>query len=356
MQASPSPNSPFATPRGATQYGYSKGSYWTITIFNMLLAGGILLCALPVMVCIAISVKLRDGGPIFYFGERLGLHAKSFKMIKFRTLPVNAEKLIGGEMLNHKHKLTTPFSKLLRDTRLDELPQLFNVLKGDMDFVGPRPERPAVYAKLCQQISNYEQRFSVRPGLIGYAQLFTPHSCPKRIRAFIDNKYVHLKRSIWWDLVVILFTFLVLTRSLILKGSIFVWRNGIKARFLSDYMEKRELERIEQPDASLCLRVFGGDGEACLGKYVLADMNEEYFKMYSDADLKDQSIRIYSLEKTAKRLGKTKRKRCTVMGEVIHKRAVPGKEGLYVYIVRYKAISQLNQYLVDQYFLFKSIV
>lgn len=356
LRAAQNPQRSFATPQGARQYGYSRGSFLTITLFNMVLSSLLLVVALPVMLVVALVVKLRDGGPVLYFGARLGLGGKPFKMIKIRTLPVGADKLIGAEMLSHQHKLTTPFSKLLRDTRLDELPQLFNVLKGDMDFVGPRPERPEVYAKLCKQIPNYEERFRVRPGLIGYAQLFTPHSCPKRIRAFIDNKYVHLKRSIGWDLVIVVFTGLVLTRAVLLKGGAFVWRNVVKAWLLKDYMERRELERVAQRHASLCLRIFSESDQVCQGDFTLVDMNEEYVKIYSDMDLADQSIRIYRLENVSRRLGKKKRKRCTVMGEVVRKRELPNAGPRFVYIIRYKAISQLNQYLVDQYFLHKSIV
>ncbi|AGW13739.1 sugar transferase [Megalodesulfovibrio gigas] len=347
---------PFATAQGVRQFGYSRGSFLSITLFNMVLSSVMLLAALPIMVVIAIAIKLRDGGPVLYFGSRMGLGGKPFKMIKFRTLPVGADKLIGGELLSHQHKLTTPFSKLLRDTRLDELPQLVNVLKGDMDFVGPRPERPEVYAKLCKQIPNYEQRFMVRPGLIGYAQLFTPHSCPKRIRAFIDNKYVHLKRSIIWDLIIVVFTGVVLTRSVFVKGGAYFWRNAIRAWLLKDYMERRELERVTQRHASLCMRVFSDTSELCLGDFTLVDMNEECLKIYSDVDLEDQSIRIYRLGNVSRRLGKKKRKRCTVMGEVVRKRELPDAELRFVYIIRYKPISQLNQYLVDQYFLHKSIV
>ncbi|GAB7078479.1 sugar transferase [Megalodesulfovibrio paquesii] len=347
---------PFASPAGVRQFGYSKGSFLTITAFNMVLASVLLVVALPIMCLIAVAIKLRDYGPVLYFGTRMGLGGRTFKMIKFRTLPVGAEQLIGGDLLSHKHKLTTPFSRLLRDTRLDELPQLFNVLKGDMDFVGPRPERPEVYAKLCKQIPNYEQRFTVRPGLIGYAQLFTPHSCPKRIRAFIDNKYVHLKRSLVWDLIIVAFTGLVLTRSVFIKGGAYFWRNVVKGWLLREYLERRELERVRQQHASICLRVFGNDRESCQGQYLLADMNEECLKMHSDVDLADQSIRIYRLETISRRLGKKKTKRCTVMGEVVRKRMVPGEELPFIYIIRYKPISQLNQYLVDQYFLHKSIV
>ena len=104
-------------------------------------------------------------------------------MYKFRTLPVGAQKKIGSKLLSFRHCKLPFFSKFLRDTRLDELPQLFNIMKGEMDFLGPRPLRPEIYDHMCKGITNYDLRFNVRPGLVGYSQLFTPHSSPKRIRA-----------------------------------------------------------------------------------------------------------------------------------------------------------------------------
>lgn len=152
-------------------------------------AGALILivAASPLLVAIGAMVLVTSGRPIFYRGARLGKGKQLFDMFKFRTLRPDAEQIIGGNLLNGSMDLTTPFGKWLRGTRLDELPQLFNILKGEMRFLGPRPERPSVYEAHCREIPGYEYRFSAKPGLIGYAQVFTPHGTPKAIRAKVDN-------------------------------------------------------------------------------------------------------------------------------------------------------------------------
>ena len=147
------------------------------SLFNKITAAILILLSLPVFIIAPIIIKLVDKGPAFYAGSRLGKNKKEFIMYKFRTLAVNAEAQIGASLVSTSNlKLETPIGKFLRETRLDELPQLINVLKGDMDIIGPRPERQVVYDEMCKQIPWYDKRFAVRPGVIGYSQLFTPHS------------------------------------------------------------------------------------------------------------------------------------------------------------------------------------
>src|SRR4030042_5740158 len=170
--------------RNLIKGGYSKLPFFINSTFNSLLSLVLIIFSLPLMVIIALIVKIKDGGPVLYKGVRLGINKTPFIMYKFRTLSKDADKIIGAELLTAEiastKKLVTHFGKYLRDTRLDELPQLFNILKGDMDFVGPRPERPEIYENICSHIRNYDRRFAVKPGLIGYAQLFTPPMTPKR--------------------------------------------------------------------------------------------------------------------------------------------------------------------------------
>ena len=144
----------------------------------------------PVFLCVYLLVLITMGAPVFYVGERLGLNKRTFNIIKFRTLPLGAQKQIGGELFNHKHVAIPAVAQFLRDTRLDELPQLVNILRGEMVFFGPRPERYEVYIKQCASIPGYEARFQVPPGVIGVSQLCTPHSAPKSMRAKIDRRYV----------------------------------------------------------------------------------------------------------------------------------------------------------------------
>jgi lipopolysaccharide/colanic/teichoic acid biosynthesis glycosyltransferase len=129
----------------------------------------------PLIALIALSVLLTSGRPVLYRGMRVGRAGRIFTMYKFRTLKPDAETRLGpylGEELTKRTQLElTRLGRVLRGSQLDELPQLFNVLRGDMSIVGPRPIRPAFFEELCEEIPQYWQRLVVRPGLTGFAQL-----------------------------------------------------------------------------------------------------------------------------------------------------------------------------------------
>lgn len=133
------------------------------------------LCLLsPVALAIAVAVRFTSGKPIFYRGPRVGRSGRIFTMIKFRTLVPDAETRLGPywgpELDRRTHAEITRLGRVLRATQLDEVPQLWNVLRGDMSIVGPRPIRPAFFEQLCAEIPQYWQRLVVRPGLTGFAQ------------------------------------------------------------------------------------------------------------------------------------------------------------------------------------------
>ena len=123
---------------------------------------------------IALGIKLSGSGPIFYKQRRVGKDGKIFEIIKFRTMVPNAEKS-GAKWAKKDDPRVTKFGKFLRVTRLDELPQLSNVLKGDMSFIGPRPERPEFVGRLSKKIPHYNLRHLIRPGLSGWAQVNYPY-------------------------------------------------------------------------------------------------------------------------------------------------------------------------------------
>ncbi|MCR5378722.1 MAG: sugar transferase [Fibrobacter sp.] len=128
------------------------------------------LCSLPLCIFAAIAIKLNDRGPIFYSQERIGLYGKPFTVYKFRTMRTDAEKF-GAQWATKDDPRITKIGKFLRKTRIDELPQILCVLKGDMSMVGPRPERAVFIGKLREQIPFYISRLKMKPGLTGWAQV-----------------------------------------------------------------------------------------------------------------------------------------------------------------------------------------
>ena len=206
-------------------------------------------------------------------------------MYKFRTLPLGAQAKIGGQPLSYKHGMTTPLTKFIRDTRLDELPQLFNILKGEMNYIGPRPVRPEVYEKMCKQIPGYDFRFSVKPGLIGFSQVFTPHSSPKRVRAIIDNQLVAKKRNIFSAAAIFIYTVLVVLKEILTKGFHIVGK-ALKTKLLRMYREIRRLERIYPKNTIVYVQLSPKGRRERITEGELMDINEEYFRFRAKAELR----------------------------------------------------------------------
>jgi putative colanic acid biosynthesis UDP-glucose lipid carrier transferase len=162
--------------------------------------------ASPVMLLIALGVKLSSPGPVFYRQERVTWNGERFHMLKFRTMPVNAEAASGPVWAKQGERRATPFGAMLRRTSLDELPQFLNVLRGEMSLVGPRPERPEFVERFRQQIPGYMQKHLVKAGITGWAQvndLRGDSDLTQRIQYdlyYIDNW------SLWFDLRILVLT------------------------------------------------------------------------------------------------------------------------------------------------------
>lgn len=142
--------------------------------FDVLASLVLLLLAWPVMLLVALAIWLETGRPVLYRQVRVGQGGRDFSLVKFRSMRADAEKN-GAQWAKKNDDRITRVGHVIRLTRLDELPQLFNVLRGDMSFVGPRPERPQFVDQLCQEIPYYDIRHSVKPGLTGWAQLCYPY-------------------------------------------------------------------------------------------------------------------------------------------------------------------------------------
>jgi exopolysaccharide biosynthesis polyprenyl glycosylphosphotransferase len=144
----------------------------TVKRVSDLMVGAIgLVLALPIMALVALLVKLTSRGPVLYHQPRVGQHGRIFTVHKFRSMVTDAEAGTGAVWAQRNDSRITRIGGVLRRTRLDELPQLWNVLRGDMSLVGPRPERPEFVRSLTDQIRFYGQRHVVRPGLTGWAQV-----------------------------------------------------------------------------------------------------------------------------------------------------------------------------------------
>lgn len=165
---------------------------------------GIVVSALPMLI-IAVMIKVKMGGTVFYRQTRLGLNGKPFQIIKFRTMAMDAEA--GGAQWSegvHDPRITK-LGAALRQYRLDELPQFFNVLGGSMSLVGPRPERPCFYEAFETYIHGFSQRLVVKPGITGLAQVNGGYSIRPEEKILHDIEYIK-NQSLWLDLNILLKT------------------------------------------------------------------------------------------------------------------------------------------------------
>lgn len=185
---------------------------------DVLLSGGGLLVSAPLWAAVAAAVKLHDGGPIFYCQDRVGHNARIFQVVKFRSMVVDAEAGVGAIQSGEHDPRITVVGRFLRATALDELPQLWNIFRGDMSFVGPRALRPGeievdsggVMVAL-EDVPGFERRCIIKPGLTGVAQIFARRDLPRRHKFRYDAIYAN-NRSLGLDLKLIALSFWITFR------------------------------------------------------------------------------------------------------------------------------------------------
>lgn len=170
-------------------------------LIDLVFSGLMLLVASPIMLIEALCIKLGDGGPVFYKQERLTIDGRKFYVLKFRTMVVDAEK--SGAMLAKKNDdRITPVGKFLRATRMDELPQFINVLKGEMSIVGPRPERASIAEEYYKDVPEFRYRLRAKAGLTGLAQIAGKYNTTPKDKLMLDLMYIE-KYSVWMDILLI---------------------------------------------------------------------------------------------------------------------------------------------------------
>ena len=196
---------------------YSGASFrFTKRVIDLSAATALLVAASPVMLAVACAIKLSSSGPVLFTQTRLTQGGRIFTLYKFRSMVVNAERDTGAVLANRIDIRVTAIGRFIRKTRLDELPQLFNVLSGDMSLIGPRPERPEIASKLSKDIPRFSRRLAAKAGLTGLAQVVQGY--PDGVKGYrrklgLDVLYIK-NQTLWLDL-----SIAIRTIGVILSGS-----------------------------------------------------------------------------------------------------------------------------------------
>ena len=172
--------------------------------FDLIGASIILVLVSPLMLITALAVKFSSKGPILFAQTRVGIHNREFKMYKFRSMVVQSSESEKKAWTTKMDSRVTPVGKFIRKTSIDEFPQLFNVIKGDMSLVGPRPERPYFVDKFKEEIPRYMIKHQVRPGMTGWAQVKGYRGDTSIVKR-IDHDLYYIEHWTWWTDIKILF-------------------------------------------------------------------------------------------------------------------------------------------------------
>ncbi|WXT99906.1 MAG: UDP-glucose:undecaprenyl-phosphate glucose-1-phosphate transferase [Catillopecten margaritatus gill symbiont] len=188
-----------------------------------------LICVLPLFALIAIGIKLDSKGPVFFRQARLGVNKKPYYIYKFRSMSVGAEQMKGGIFNTENDSRVTGFGGFLRDTSLDELPQFINIVRGEMSFVGPRPPVTYELGDLDDLTPEFEERFRMKPGVTGLAQVSGRNELSWDEKVAFDNQYIELFKK-WGILIDIKLILLTIVRVVKNEGSHEIAENVEKDR------------------------------------------------------------------------------------------------------------------------------
>jgi exopolysaccharide biosynthesis polyprenyl glycosylphosphotransferase len=177
-------------------------------VFDLTLAVIVLCVGAPLWGLIALCIKVSDGGPVLYGQRRVGFQGRRFTLWKFRSMVVGADERFGPLQARTHDPRVTRIGRVLRPTALDELPQLWNILKGEMSFVGPRPERPEFVERLREVEPLYDERHTLRPGITGWAQVCYPYTATEQdgLRKLEYDLFYLKNLSVWFDLAIVVQT------------------------------------------------------------------------------------------------------------------------------------------------------
>ncbi len=178
------------------------------SLVDFVLALGILIAAFPVMLVCILLVRATSNGPAIYTQTRMGRNGRVFVLYKIRTMYNDCERQTGPKWSPPGDPRITPIGSVLRRLHLDELPQLFNVLRGEMSLIGPRPERPEIVTRLRESVPGYDRRHAVKPGITGFAQIhLPPDTCLRSVKNKLVYDLFYIRhRTPWLELQILLAT------------------------------------------------------------------------------------------------------------------------------------------------------
>jgi len=324
--------------------GYKPSCPKCYRAWNLVLAVVLIVACLPLMALIFAAVAIKAGPRnAVHCGIRYGIHRNTFRIYKFRTLLAAAALATQDGVLPERNGFETRLGRYLRRTRLDELPQLFNVLRGDMNLLGPRPVRPEIADRLCVEIPQYLLRFGVKPGLVGYSQLLMTHGTDKHIRARFNSKLSQRPVDLVGEAI-----FLVRAATALTLGAVRVFGKRGMIMLHGLPRERRQQPR-SRPRNSFAWLYHRAHGWLMMP---LVDINDEAVAVLSNKLLEQmeyavvltRELSIGGRRRSARCIGVPRLRTCWQLAR--------GEKGpcAYRYIVSYEPRDSQQRYLIDRYF------